>query len=89
MSAERLHGSAAALRGGIVFFRVKNHIHNLRVVQMVTASYFRIHAETCVRLARAVKDERIAVQLVAMAEDFTAKAAELDAEERCRRVSLI
>ena len=58
----------------------------------ITASYFRCHAEVCTRIARAITDKRVAYILIEMAEDFTARAAELDAldaEERYRRVSLI
>ena len=49
---------------------------------MINASYFRSQAETCIRLSRTVTDERIAAELVEMAEDFTAKAAELDTKEQ-------
>ena len=49
---------------------------------MITASYFRSHAATCIQLSRAITDERVAAKLVRMAEDFTARAEELDAEER-------
>jgi len=56
---------------------------------MITAAYLRTQAETCFRLARAVKDDRIAAELIAMAEEFTAKAIELDAEPRERGVAWI
>ena len=55
---------------------------------MITAAYFQTLAETCLRLAREVevKDERVATELIAMAEEFTAKATELDTEPPARGV---
>jgi hypothetical protein len=54
---------------------------------MVSSAYFRIQAETCFRLARAVKEERIAAELIAMAEDFAARAADLDARMQVRGIA--
>ena len=51
---------------------------------MINAAYFRRHAQTCIQLARATKDERVAAKLIEMAEDFTARAAELEKNGRNR-----
>ena len=53
---------------------------------MITADYFRRHAETCFQLARTVKDAKVAAKLIEMAEDFSAKAKELDTKPHLRGV---
>jgi hypothetical protein len=45
---------------------------------MVSSEYFRRQAALCLRLAATVKDKKIAGVLVAMADDFSDRADEVD-----------
>ena len=45
---------------------------------MVSSEYFRRQAALCLRLAATVKDKKIAGALVAMADDFSDRADEVD-----------
>ena len=56
---------------------------------MITAEYFHRQAEACIRLARAIKDERIAAKLIEMAEDFAARASELETVPQERGVAWV
>jgi hypothetical protein len=47
----------------------------------IQADYLRRQAETCLRLARATADPVVAAELVRMAEDFYARAAEVEGEQ--------
>jgi hypothetical protein len=48
------------------------------VVLMITGTYFRNQATICLQLSRSTLDQRVAAKLIEMAEDFVAKADELD-----------
>lgn len=48
---------------------------------MIDAQYFRRRAQTCLRLARTCFDLSVAKELRLMAEDFAAKAAEIESED--------
>ncbi len=48
---------------------------------MVTASYFRHQADTCLALARTTTDRRTAAKLFELAGQCMAKADELDAPQ--------
>ncbi len=45
---------------------------------MTNAEYFRRQAATCLRLAQVCRDLKVARGLFALAQEFKAKAAELD-----------
>jgi hypothetical protein len=47
---------------------------------MTNAEYFRRQAATCLRLAKFCRDLEVARGLFGMAQEFKAKAAELDAD---------
>jgi hypothetical protein len=49
---------------------------------MPDAAYLRRQAEICLRLARRTTDPGMAAELVKMAEEFHAWAAELEKQER-------
>jgi hypothetical protein len=52
---------------------------------MVSPEYFRRQAEVCLRLARAFGNKKAAAELVAMADDFVAKADLIDQAEQNQR----
>jgi hypothetical protein len=45
---------------------------------MVNSEYFRRQAAACLRFAAAIGDQKISAGLVAMADEFSAKADEID-----------
>jgi hypothetical protein len=45
---------------------------------MINPGYLRQQAATCLRLAAAVRDKKIAEALVVMADDFSDRADEID-----------
>lgn len=47
---------------------------------MTNAEYFRRQAATCLRLAKFCRDLEVARGLFGMAQEFKAKAAEIDAD---------
>jgi hypothetical protein len=47
---------------------------------MTNAEYFRRQAATCLRLAKFCRDLEVARGLFGMAQEFKAKAAEMDAD---------
>src|SRR5215470_7349449 len=51
-----------------------------RSMTMTNAEYFRRQAATCLRLAKFCRDLEVARGLFGMAQEFKAKAAEIDAD---------
>jgi hypothetical protein len=51
---------------------------------MVNSEYFRQQAAACLRLAAAIGDQKISAALVAMADDFSVKADEIDPNLRSK-----
>ena len=49
---------------------------------MIDAECFRQYARTCMQLSHASVNEKVASKLVSMAEDFMARADELDNETK-------
>jgi hypothetical protein len=45
---------------------------------MISSEYFRRQATTCLRLAATINNQKAGATLVAMADDFIAKAGEID-----------
>jgi hypothetical protein len=45
---------------------------------MVSSAYFRQQANVCLQLARSLSDPKAVGALIAIAEDFIAKASEID-----------
>jgi hypothetical protein len=45
---------------------------------MISSEYFRRQAEVCLRLAATISSQKTAARLVAMADDFIAKADLID-----------
>jgi hypothetical protein len=52
---------------------------------MVSSEYFRRQAEVCLRLAATISSQITAATLVAMADDFIAKANLIDQAEKSQR----
>ena len=53
-----------------------------RNITLTNAEYFRRQAATCLRLAKFCRDLEVARGLFGMAQEFKAKAAEMDADLR-------
>jgi len=51
---------------------------------MASAAYFRRQAEVCMKLAMAATEPEVANRLIAMAEDYKAKAEGRDREDALR-----
>ena len=55
---------------------------------MQTSSHFRHQAETCLRLAASCTDQSLANSFQAMAENFIARAARVEASDQSESVSV-